>query len=209
MKRRFLFILAFLSILVPCFASTQTMGPNVFAFAGFRIASGQGTPGGLVTGLGLSIPIARKTRLGIGFAFSRLSGTNREEAGISALLGQDSSSPFFVYLRQELFKGKRLSTYASLGAGIQIPGARGPGLDQGPESAAKRPAAPSFVLRAAGGLSLAVMPHVRLFAEGAYLSGKRTGKMPAQTYFLRRILENSFRFDIKAVQLCLGTQFYF
>lgn len=185
------------------------MGPNVFAFAGFRIASGQGTPGGLVSGLGLSIPIARKTRLGIGVAFSRSSEPSGSGALLSALSGQASSSPVFVYLRQELFKGKRLSTYASLGAGIQLPGARPAGLDQGPESAAKRPAAPSFVLRAAGGLSLSIMPHVRLFAEGAYLSGKRTGKMPAQPYFLRRILENSFRFDIRAVQLCLGTQFNF
>lgn len=209
MKGWFLFILAFFLILLPCQAApAQTMAPNIFAFAGFRIASGQGSQGALVSGLGVSIPLASKTRLGIGVAFSRSPGSSGGGAAIPALLGPSISSPLFIYLRQELFKGKTLSTYASLGAGILLSGPRLQG-QEGLEGPSKPSSAPAFVLRAAGGLSLAVMPHVRLFAEGAYLSGKKTGKAQSQTYFLRRILEKSFRFDSKAVQLCLGTQFYF
>jgi hypothetical protein len=208
MKRRFLFMLSFLLILLPCRAAAQTMTPSVFAFAGFRIATGLGGPGALVTGFGVSFPLARKTHLGITLGFSRSAADIGGEGSAPVPLTRATSSPLFIYLRQELFGTKHLSTYASLSAGVDVSGLRSAGWGTVPENAVTRSVAPSFLLRAAGGLTLAVLSHVRFFAEGAYLSGKATGK--TQVFFLRRlIVEKSFRFDIKAVQLCLGAQFYF
>ncbi len=193
-------------LLLPPRSTGQSPSPNVFVYSGVRIAAVSGPGNGLDSGFGVSVPLARRTRIGFSLSLNRqpFASGNRPD-----LLSRDlGAAPLYIYVQHEILAGKRFSTYASIGAGIQFSGLRDFGPASLPGATASRSLAPGIIMRAAGGISVAVLTHVRLFAEGAYLSGRATGR--TRTIFLRRLVqEKHFHFDWNAVQVGLGIQYLF
>jgi hypothetical protein len=207
MKRLTLFMLLAFLIGIPAGIQAQHLSPTVFVQAGVRMAFQRDVKTGLGSGFGFSIALSRKTRLGLNLSYGRHPVAEGNEPR-TLYYKNYTAAPFLIYVQQELIGGRTFSTYASLGAGVQFSGLQNLSLVVIPENTVVQSIASGFVMRAAGGVTLAVLSGFRLYAEGAYLSGRATGK--TQTFFLRRLIqEKKFRFDLEAVEVCLGIQYYF
>lgn len=207
MKRSCLFILAALLLFLPSPALSQDFTPNVFAFAGMQLATRSSMANMFVSGFGVSIPLARNTRVGLTLGIEHASLPSGLDSG-QQFSGPASSALLLIFLRQNLFTSKRFSTYASLGAGLRFESSSPAGDSSGSGQATSPSAAPGLVMRGAAGVSLAVVSGVRLFVEGSYLTSRATGT--SETYFFRRMVQPSrFRFDLNALEIGFGIRYFF
>jgi len=181
--------------------------PSVFMYGGMRAGVEKEVRSAFESGFGLSIALAKGTRVVVNIGTARHSIIGQAQ-GNKVFYKYYTASPFLGGLQQEIIGGSRLEAYVVVSAGVLFSGLQSLNIVTIPETTVGQKVPASFVLRGAAGAELLIVTNLRLFGEAGYLYGKATGTTSFHD-ISTSIMEQGFQLDLSAFDICLGLRYYF
>lgn len=185
-------------------AAAQEGQAGLTAMAGVVFPSQNTLKAGAVTGFGLILPLASRTRAGIQFLTSRLKSLGSPEG-----LGQGSLTvtPFLLFLQQDFVSSRFFKVYLAAGAGLIFSDFRGNFITI-PEVTItqKIPTRPAVHL--AVGLAFPITDRLVLFGQGGTLYCRAVGQTIIRDMNFGQSREE-FSVSLSSQLACFGLVYYF
>jgi hypothetical protein len=157
-----------------------------------------------VTGFGLLLPLAPRTRAGVHFLYARLNSLGSDD-GLGE--GNLALTPFLLFLQYDLVSTKFFKFHLAAGAGLVFSDFRGRFITI-PEVTItqKIPTRPAVHL--AAGVTIPLSDRLVLFGQGGALFCQATGQTIIRDMNIGQSTEN-FSVNLGSRQVVLGLAFYF
>ena len=207
MTTRWVRVLVLTSFILLCLKgqmAAQQGRAAVMALAGMMFPVQKTIEARAVTGFGLLLPLAPRTRAGVEFLYSRL---NSLGSGDGLGEGRLAVTPFLLFLQQDLLSARFFKFHVAAGAGLVFSDFRGRFITI-PEVTItqKIPTRPAVHL--AAGVTFILTDRLVLFGQGGVLFCHATGQTIVRDMNFGQTSEN-FSVDLSSEQVLLGLAYYF